>query len=72
MTHLFLFGSIADSNSLDAESGFDEGEVSEVSSGVSKVISRFVEKVRDRRLTENVCIIRLSVKLYPLPLSTSR
>lgn len=37
--------SIADSNSIDAESGFDEAEVSEVGNSVSKHITRFMEKV---------------------------
>lgn len=37
--------SIADSNSFDAESGFDESEVSAVNSNVTRWISRFIEKV---------------------------
>ena len=40
-----LLYSIADSASIDGESGFEEAEVSEVSAGVTKVISRFIEKV---------------------------
>ena len=43
--NISFIGSLADSNSLDGESGFEEAEVSEVASGVTKVITRFIEKV---------------------------
>lgn len=37
--------SIAESESLDAESGFDEQEVTEAGGGVVKFVVRFVDKV---------------------------
>lgn len=37
--------SIEDNESLDAESGFEEQEVSEVGAAVVKFVSRFVDKV---------------------------
>ena len=37
--------SVAESDSYDAESGFDEQEVSEVGANVVKFVSRFVDKV---------------------------
>ena len=50
--------SLADSNSLDGESGFEEAEVSEVASGVTKVITRFIEKVGKFVKTQiNICIL---------------
>lgn len=43
---LFSFsGSLAESDSFDAESGFDEQEVSEIGNNVVKFVSRFVDKV---------------------------
>ena len=40
-----FYHSIAESDSMDAESGFDEQEVSEVGANVVKFVSRFVDKV---------------------------
>ena len=37
--------SVADSESVDAESGYDEMEVSDVGNGVVKFVTRFVDKV---------------------------
>ena len=37
--------SVAESDSYDAESGFDESEVSEVGPNVCKFVCRFVDKV---------------------------
>ena len=37
--------SVAESDSFDAESGFDEQEVSEVGSDVVRFVTRFVDKV---------------------------
>ena len=42
---LCLCCSIAESDSLDAESGFDEQEVTEVGANVVKFVLRFVDKV---------------------------
>ena len=54
----FVCYSLADSNSLDGESGFEEAEVSEVASGVTKVITRFIEKVGKFMKTQiNICIL---------------
>lgn len=39
---------------MDGESGFEEAEVSEVSAGVTKVITRFIEKVRASALVNMV------------------
>ena len=41
----FFVVSIAESDSLDAESGFDEQEVTEVGANVVKFVLRFVDKV---------------------------
>ncbi|XP_023930025.1 myotubularin-related protein 13 isoform X2 [Lingula anatina] len=41
----FYSSSIAESDSVDAESGFDEQEISEVGANVVKFVSRFVDKV---------------------------
>ena len=37
--------SVAESDSLDAESGFDESEQTDVAAVVTKFVSRFVDKV---------------------------
>lgn len=37
--------SVAESDSIDAESGFDEQEVTEVGASVTKFVTRFVDKV---------------------------
>ena len=40
-----LFYSIGESDSYDAESGFDETETADVATTVTKFVSRFVDKV---------------------------
>ena len=40
-----ILNSLAESDSFDAESGFDESEVSEVGPNVVKFVTRFVDKV---------------------------
>ena len=48
LTALFmsqLFYSIGESDSYDAESGFDETETADVASTVTKFVTRFVDKV---------------------------
>lgn len=52
---------------MDGESGFEEAEVSEVSSGVTKVITRFIEKVRfsyDTHIYEYVQCTSAIIKPY--------
>ena len=39
------FFSVAESDSFDAESGFDEAEVSDKGAGVIRFVTRFVDKV---------------------------
>lgn len=46
--------SIAESDSVDAESGFDETEISDTGAGVIKFVTRFVEKVcNDSKVTQD-------------------
>ena len=40
-----LFLSVAESDSYDAESGFEDQEVSEVGASVTKFVTRFIDKV---------------------------
>jgi myotubularin-related protein 5/13 len=42
---LLLWCSVAESDSYDAESGFDELEVNEVGNTVTKFVTRFIDKV---------------------------
>jgi myotubularin-related protein 5/13 len=42
---LLLSCSVAESDSYDAESGFDELEVNEVGNTVTKFVTRFIDKV---------------------------
>jgi myotubularin-related protein 5/13 len=44
-TFLFVCYSLADSESIDAESGYDEMEISDVGANVIKFVTRFVDKV---------------------------
>ncbi|XP_052066679.1 myotubularin-related protein 13-like isoform X4 [Mytilus californianus] len=49
-----ITASIAESDSVDAESGFDETEISDVGAGVIKFVTRFVEKVcNDSKVTQD-------------------
>lgn len=43
--HFFFGYSLADSESMDAESGYDEMEISDVGANVIKFVTRFVDKV---------------------------
>ena len=42
---MFFVYSLAESDSVDAESGFDETEESDMASGVIRFVTRFVDKV---------------------------
>ncbi|CAG2192244.1 MTMR5_13 [Mytilus edulis] len=49
-----ITASIAESDSVDAESGFDETEISDTGAGVIKFVTRFVEKVcNDSKVTQD-------------------
>lgn len=41
----FVFSSVAESDSYDAESGFEDQEVNEVGTTVTKFVTRFIDKV---------------------------
>lgn len=46
--------SLAGSDSVDAESGFDETEISDIGAGVVKFVTRFVDKVcNDSKVTQD-------------------
>lgn len=48
-----MFFSLADSESIDAESGYDEMEICDVGASVIKFVTRFVDKVcNDSRVTQ--------------------
>ena len=50
---LMIFYSLADSESIDAESGYDEMEICDVGTNVIKFVTRFVDKVcNDSRVTQ--------------------
>jgi len=44
-TVLIVLYSVAESDSYDAENGFDEVEVNEVGAAVTKFVTRFIDKV---------------------------
>lgn len=65
MYHLFSFVySVAESDSADAESGFEDQDPSETGSAVIRIVSRFIDRVcNEGNRTYNYCLFFLTMQI---------